>query len=38
VSTEPEAAPKPELPRTTAVVSTWNKAADLRENLRSLQV
>jgi GT2 family glycosyltransferase len=33
VSPEPETA----LPRTTAVVSTWNKAADLRENLQSLQ-
>jgi GT2 family glycosyltransferase len=32
VSTESRAAPL----RTTAVVSTWNKAADLRENLQSL--
>jgi glycosyltransferase involved in cell wall biosynthesis len=33
LSSEPDTA----LPRTTAVVSTWNKAADLRENLHSLQ-
>jgi len=36
VSTEPQATSTSELPRTTAVVSTWNKREDLRENLVAL--